>query len=133
MRAERMLMRGRALAESLMPTECVIDSDEFTGGVWDEDLLDYTPRVPLPSYEGKCEWMAAGTTPREVDAAGQIVIVQSPELKLPVNGSERVLSGQMGRITANPLDPSLVGTEFRVAGNHSQSFGTTRRFPVEVD
>lgn len=132
MSAESTTFAGRAIAESLMVATCRIDSGEFTGGVWDEDILDYTPKVPVPSYEGRCEWKAAGTSPREVDAAGQILIVQSPMLKLPVEGSELVKPGQMGVIIDNPLDSSLVGTKFRISGNHTQTFGTARRFPVEV-
>lgn len=124
--------QARRKAESKMLTECLIESGEFTGGVWDEAALAYTEKIPLASYGGKCEWLAAGTSPREVDAAGQIVTLQSPLLKLPVEGSSSVKVGQSGRITANPLDPSLVGTRFRIAGDRNQTFSATRRFPVEV-
>lgn len=122
----------REQAESKMISECVIDSGEFTGGVWNEEILDYTPKVPLPSYEGICEWKAAGTAPRSVDAAGQILLIQAPTLKLPVEGSENVRPGQTGRITSNPNDRSLEGTEFIIDGNHSQTYSTARRLPVKV-
>lgn len=132
MSASSATLAGRAAAEANMISECVIDSGEFTGGVWDEDLLDYTPKVPLPAYDGICEWKAATTSPREVDAAGQSVILQSPLLKLPVAASSLVAPGQEGTLTKNPLDPSLVGTKFRVSGDHGQTYGTSRRLTVEV-
>jgi hypothetical protein len=127
---EAALPELRTAAESMMKSTCVIR--RVTGTELDEETLNTTPTYEV-SYSGRCRVRFASTAaPREVDAQSQLLVEQEPILHLPVVGSEGVRVGDVAEITANPHDPKLVGVRFRVAGVHSQTLGTARRFPIEV-
>lgn len=125
----------RAQAESMMQDRCVVER-VTAGTVLDEVTGEYTP-VTVRVYpvgvaaDGPCQFKAANTAVRDVEAAGQLLVEQSATLKLPVAGSEVVREGDVVTITASRFDPQLVGVRVRVAGSHHQTFATARRFPVE--
>lgn len=100
------------------------------------DAIDHNTGIDTPTYAviytGKCRLRFDFARVTEVQAAGQTVSDQRPVLSLPVLTSGDVLTNDVAEITANPLDPSLVGKKFRIAGVHAQSQATARRFPVEV-
>src|SRR4051812_47401929 len=116
-------MMGRRQAEALMESTCVITrnnglvTDQNTGV--DSDDLETI-------YTGKCRLRMQTSAPRQVVAAGQQVALQSPILSLPIDGSESVRTGDVAVITS-PLDPATVTV--RIAGTHSQTHSTARRFP----
>lgn len=84
-------------------------------------------------YEGPARWRFGNTQPRDLDAAGQRLVEQSPTVSLPIGAeSALVRTDDEGTVLANPPDPGLVGVGFRVAGIHAQTHATARRFPVEV-
>lgn len=85
-------------------------------------------------YTGKCRIRYRNQTVNPADSAAQVLTVQQLELSIPVNGtgSGDVLVDQVATIDTNPLDASMVGKTFRIAGVHAQTHATARRFPVEV-
>lgn len=99
--------------------------------VWDEATGDYVPSGTTV-YEGPCKLRFPSTVLRESDVQSQFVVEQEPMLALPVVGSELVSVGDVVTITANPFDAAMVGLKLRVAGVHTQTFATARRFPVEL-
>lgn len=128
MRGERMLRRGRAMADSLMQSTCRI---RRAG----EPVKNRETGQVLPAwttvYEGPCRVRFPSSQPREVDQAGQRFAEQSPTVWLPVDVSG-VRVDDVGEILANPHAPGDVGLTFRVAGVHAQTHSTSRRLPVEV-
>lgn len=121
----------RAEAESQMVSTCTITSDGVK--VWDEETGGYV-ESGTTVYSGPCKlrFPPQGRSLRELDVQGQFLIEQEPLLSLPVAGSELVSPGDVVTITANPFDPAMVGLKIRIAGVHTQTFATARRFPVEV-
>lgn len=84
-------------------------------------------------YSGKCRLRWPTATSAELNAGGQIMTVQTPELHLPVEASAAVEVGHLAVITANPLDPAIVGVHLRVRGMQFQTHATARRLQVEVE
>lgn len=130
MRAARMLVRGRLLAEDLM-TDTVQVGVMSPGAELDEDTGEYTP-VFTASYDGPARFKAANTAVGEIDAAGQLLVEQDATLSLPVSTSTMVKKDMLVRVTASLTDPGLVGTEARVKGPFASAYVTARRFSVEV-
>lgn len=91
-------------------------------------------------YEGPGRLRATDTQPRDVDAAGQRLVEQTPTVSLPIGEDLRIVTGSsgavrpddVGEVIANPDDVSAVGLRFRIAGEHDQTHSTSRRLPVEV-
>lgn len=91
-------------------------------------------------YEGPARVRFTQADPRDTDVVGQRMVEQSPTVGLPIGEDERIVSGSsaavavndIGVILTNPDDPGSVGTEFRIAGRHTQTHSTARRLPVEV-
>lgn len=129
--AESATRMGRMHAERLMTSECVI-GDEVPGTVLNEETGEYDVEIVDPSYEGPCKIRFVSTVVSEVDAQSQLLVEQDAILSLPVDGSEQVRVQQVCRITANSLDAGMVGKRFRVTGDHTQTFATARRFPVQL-
>lgn len=127
----------RAQAESLMVDRWVVE-EVTPGTVLNEDTGEYedtvvrvypTPGSPDPDGPGK--FTAANTAVNDVDAAGQLLVVQSATLALPVVGSELVREGHVAQCVSSQNDPGMVGVRVRVEGPHHQTFATARRFRVK--
>ncbi|MHB9004002.1 MAG: DUF6093 family protein [Coriobacteriia bacterium] len=127
--ADGATLMGRRQAEALMTSTCEIT--RVTGRTLSESTGQYTD-VTAVVYSGKCELRFDSAKLNEVDGQGQILVEQSPVVKLPVDGSADVKVGDVGTLTGHPLDSGLVGLTFRVAGLHSKTRATARRLPVEV-
>lgn len=121
---------GSKLAEAKMGSTCVIrrktgESTDANGVVSD---------VFTTIYSGKCGLRMADAQSNQVVAAGQSLETQSPTLSIPVAaaGSASVRPDDIATVTT-PLDSfdSFVAIA-RIAGMHSQTHSTARRFPVEV-
>lgn len=129
MRAERMLHRGRLLAEDLMQDTCQVWTGE-TSDVLDEETLEYET-VQTYSYEGICDLKFANAAVNDVDVGGQLMGSQRATIKLPVLTSGDVAEGHIVTILTSAHDPSLPGRRFRVEGFHHQTRATARRLPVK--
>lgn len=130
MRAARMLVRGRLLAEDLM-TDTVEVGVMSPGDVLDEDTGEYVPTFTA-SYTGPARFKAANTAVGEIDAAGQLLVEQDATLSLPIGTSTEVRKDMVVRVTASLTDPGLPGTVARVKGPFASAYSTARRFSVEV-
>lgn len=125
--AETVVLAGRGFNERLMTSECVI-----AGLVMDDDSGAWVLDLENPVYTGPCKIRFNSTVTSQVDGQSQVRIEQNAILSLPVAGSESVAPQQMCQVTFNALDDGLVGKEFRITGDHTQTAATARRFPVEL-
>ena len=126
--AAGMTLMGRVRAEALMESTCTISRtsailNESTGKMEETTTVVYT---------GRCRLKLGGSQASQVEAAGQLLIAQDSILSLPVSTSGAVREDDVATITANQLDPALVGLKFRVKAGHSQTNATARRLPVEL-
>jgi hypothetical protein len=132
------LLRGRAVAESLMTSKVRVRrrSTEKTRNP-ETGREDYTWTVV---YEGPARLRGIGAQPQEADAAGQQVTDRPMTVSLPiaehpaitVGSSSAVRVDDVGSLLENPDDPASVGMLFRVRDGHVQTHSTARRLPVEV-
>ena len=127
--ADGVTRMGRRQAEALMSSECEISEQTGETVNGDGEIVPVFTVV----YSGKCKLRWPTATSAELNAGGQIMTVQTPELHLPVEGSGDVRVGHLATIIANPLDAALVGTRLRVRGVQFQTFATARRLQVEVE
>ena len=121
----------RAAAESMMISEGIVR--RATGQVVrDPDTLVETPEYAVV-YEGKCRFKAASTQAGRSAIPGAVAVDQGATLSLPIGvvGAGDVRLDDLWECTANPLDPSKIGKKARIAGEHSQTFATAHRYPVE--
>lgn len=120
-------LMGRRQAEALMESACVITraGETTTDPVTGEDVPTSTT-----IYTGKCRLKFPNAQATQVEAAGQLLATQFPVLSLPVDGSAGVLMDDVATVTS-PLDPDVTVVA-RIAGLHSQTHATARRFPLEV-
>lgn len=118
----------RAQAESMMVDRWIVERS--VTGPLDETTGEYTNTVTTV-YDGPGKLKGANIQVGEVDAAGQLLVVQSATLSFPVAGSELIVEGDMARCVSAVNDLSLVGVRVRVEGPHHQTFATARRFRVE--
>ena len=128
MTAETAVLQGRAAAESLMVDECTITGDPVTK-TWDEETDTYV-ETPTTKYTGICELKSENVQAAVQGTQGQLLVVQSLVLKLPVDTSTNVEPGDVATLTACRFDAQLVGVPLRVGAFHHQSFATARRLPV---
>jgi hypothetical protein len=128
MSVEQGIQQGRREAEKLMTTTCTIARND--GTTVDPDTLDDVTTW-TQTYAGKCRVRRPGPSARDKQTAGQTITLQDLILSLPVTGSSRVITDHVVTVTANPLDPALVGVTFRVTGMHDETTATARRFPIE--
>lgn len=84
-------------------------------------------------YTGKCEIQFAGTQSGLKTPQGQQVAVQQPLLKLPVDGTAGVKTGDDVTLTVHPEDTGKVGMRLRVIGDFTRTYATARRLPVESE
>jgi len=118
---------GRALAESMMESTVIIKR----AGVPSEDANGVLTPTYSTIYSGVCRLRVTEARSDEVAAAGQGLAKQNPTLSIPVSasGSADVRVDDIATVTT-PLDSVTVIA--RIAGLHSQTHSTARRFPVEV-
>lgn len=122
-------LMGRNMAESMMESTCVIKR----AGTPTEDGNGVLTPVLTTIYSGVCRLRMPDARPNGVAAAGQSVEIQSPILSIPVlaTGAANVRPDDIATITSPAvLDTNTVTA--RIAGFHSQTHSTARRFPVEV-
>lgn len=132
MTIETELLEGRRRAEQLMTTSCRITRAGAGGAPYlDEETGEYVYPESPPIYTGKCKIRMTGTNVREIDAASQLLTVQSSILSLPVDGTGDVQADDTLTVTANPLDAALIGRVYRIEGTHEQTYATARRFSIE--
>lgn len=119
----------RVEAESMMQTVCRVGV-----GTYGTDPVTLNPTYTFDQiiYVGKCRIRFTSSATNTVDVGGQDVAVQSLTLSLPIAGTTTVRTGHLVEVTANPTDPGLVGTVFRISGMHRQTYATARRFPLEA-
>lgn len=129
MRGERMLQRGRALAESLMQATCRISRP--VGEATRNPDTGKLETAFVTVYEGACRVRFMSADPHSVDQAGQRFAVQSPTVWVPTFASG-VRVDDVGVLLESPHEPGDVGLRFRVAGVHAQTHSTACRLPVEV-
>lgn len=122
-------LMGRKQAEALMESACVISRDTGATTI-DPDTGVETPSLTMV-YTGKCRLRMPSQTDRRIEAAGQALSRQAPELSIPIGalGSADVRTSDIATITT-PLDSLIVIA--RISGLHSQTHSTARRFPVEL-
>jgi hypothetical protein len=120
---------GRRQAEALMVSSCVIS--RMSGRSLNEQTGEYSDTFTVV-YDGRCEFKYSQASFEDVDAASQQLTQQRPVLKVPVEGTAGVMVGDVVELTGHPLDTGMVGLQFRIAGLHSRTYATARRFPVEV-
>lgn len=129
MSAASTALAGRNFAEAQMESTCTITRK--TGTTVDATGANVDTFATV--YTGKCRLRMDVRRADEVVAAGQTLAKQHPTLSLPVTatGSANVLPDDIVTFTANPLDASVIGDTYRVAGVFAQTHATARRFPVE--
>ena len=129
MTIEQHVLAGRREAEKLMTTQCTVTRE---GGepVFNEATGQYEPSI-ITIYAGPGRIRRPGASVRTASPAGQTITVQDLILSLPVATSADVTVNDMVTVTANPLDPGLIGVPFTVRGVHDESTATARRFPIE--
>lgn len=119
---------GRKQAEALMESTCFIKRQTGTS-------VNSSTGVETPTYTtiytGVCRLRMPTSASNAVVAAGQSIEIQSPVLSIPVaaTGSASVLTDDIAVVTS-PLDANVITA--RIAGFHTQTHSTARRFPVEV-
>jgi hypothetical protein len=130
MRAARMLVRGRRLAEELMTDWCVAGT-QAPGDVLDEVTGEYDP-VFTPLYTGPCRFKAGTTAVGEIDAQGQLLIEQDSVISFPMAASEMLGKDHIVHMMGSETDFALIGVKARIKGPFTSSYTTARRFSVEV-
>ncbi|PPF56087.1 hypothetical protein C5B94_03975 [Clavibacter michiganensis] len=123
------LARARRAVEAQMTDTCRIVGTTRSAQP-DPDTGKHTV-TELVAYEGPCQFVAANTAVRVVEAAGQQVVLQGAVLKVPVKGSERVRDGHTATITYASHDDQMATVKVRIEGTHHQTSATARRFPVK--
>lgn len=130
MTVDATLASGRALAESLMVTTCVIR--RATGAtVTDPETLEETP-VMATVYTGVCRVKGARGIPLGGNVPGRVVVDQNAEIHLPVATTAAITTDDVWECVSNPHDPALVGGKVRISGEHAGTYLTARRFPIKA-
>lgn len=127
MTLESTIRDGRRAAEKTMLTTVRI--------YWTEEIFDnstgQTVTVVHEIYAGKARIRKAAPAAQHVLNAGQFLALQELTLWLPFEGTDQVTSLHKATVTANPLDPQLVGAEFTILGAEGQTAAIARRFIIE--
>lgn len=132
MRAQAMLRRGKRLARELMQDSCTVTVERRS-----EDPDPITGKHETTStviYDGPCEFVAAGTVPRETTSAGRQVVEQGAQLRVPVDdpAAAGIQPGHVALVTLTSHTPTPAAIKVRVTAGHEQTFAVSRRLPVEV-
>lgn len=120
---------GRRAAERLMVTTVTVTRTSGTP-IFDEETGEYiTPTVTV--YDGKARIRQRNLTAADAEAAGQLLVTQLLTLYLPFTAPGDIGTGDVVTVTGNPLDPDLIGTEYRITGTAGETAATARRFEIE--
>lgn len=127
--ASGLTMLGRAQAESLMESTCVVT--RITGETQNENG-SATPTVST-IYTGQCRLRFPTIRAQQALAEGQSIARDRGVLSLPVIGdSADVRADDIAVVTLSAvLDPGSTVT-VRIETPFTQTHSTARRFPVEV-
>lgn len=132
MSAASVTLRGRQAAEAMMLDAVTVQHQ--TGAATDGETGAVTPTYSTV-YTGKAKIQQASpaSTPTVIGEAS--LFVGQMTLHLPVTTATAAVGpDDLVTVTTCVLDPSLVGTTFRLRGPAHKSYATARRFPmVEVD
>lgn len=120
------LAHGRAAANNRMPDRCTI---RHTTGVTTDSKGDVTP-VKVVVYTGPCRIKLAGNG-SATDGGEVTVALQSPEVHVPIVGTETVVHGNEVTIDSALNDTALVGRTFQVIAKPVASERTARRLSCE--
>jgi hypothetical protein len=127
---QQQIMAGRRAAEALMVSKVKITRPGSGQPYLDEETGDYVYPPPTVVYTGKCRLRLPNLNVKQVDAAGQQLVVQQSVLSIPL-AAVGVKPNDVAEITHNQLDESLSGQRFRIVGNSEQTISTARRFSIE--
>ena len=129
---EQGLLEGRALAEALMTSTCIITKDGDGEPEFDNGTGQYEDPDRVTVYEGKCRVQVRGdrTGSSEFETGDREVSTHEPELQLPIAGTGAVSVDQQAKILTNPLDDSLVDRVFTIVGRLEKTHATMRRLRV---
>lgn len=122
---------GQRQAEALMESVCVITrrgvpvTDHATGQATTPETVIYT---------GKCRLRFPFVRPQQALVDGQVIERARGILSLPISdpATADVHTNDVATITANTVDPGIVGLTVRVEGVFLETHPTSRRVPVEV-
>lgn len=90
-----------------------------------------TVQVLNAVYDGPGRFKPEGTAPESLVVAGQVMVLQAPELHLPA-GTTGVEVGMFAVCDACPEDPALVGMVVKVESRPSRGQVTAARFRVSL-
>lgn len=123
----RNTLDGRRAAESIMTSTVQIGKIEK---VRDPETGSYIDTF-VAVWTGKARIHTRTVAATRDDVLGQIVTQQDLILSIPVVGTEVALPDMTVKVTANPLDESLVGVTFILKGTSGESQQVARRFTIE--
>lgn len=127
MRAERMLHRGRLLAEARMSE--VVTFYRVTGEMTDPETLETVETTEdVHTAVARLKYRTLNVSDR--DSGTQLVAAQSPEVHVPARDTTGIRTDDMMRVDSS-IDPLLAGRVFRVAGRPEAGQTTAHRFPLE--
>lgn len=120
------LAHGRAAAANRMFDTCTI---RRTTGVTTDAKGAVMPTTVVV-YSGPCRIKLGG--PGSATDGGEVTVsLLSPEVHIPVVGSEAVLKGDTLTVDSALNDTALVGRTFQVIGKDVKSESTVRRLSCE--
>ncbi|MCK3768558.1 DUF6093 family protein [Microbacterium aerolatum] len=118
---------GRRAAESIMTSRVQIGKIEK---VRDPNTGSYIETF-VAVWTGKARIHTRSVAATRDDVLGQIITQQDLVLSIPVPGTEVVKPDMTVKVTANPLDETLVGVTFILKGTSGESQQVARRFTIE--
>lgn len=124
--ASGIIQMGRVQAEALMESTCVIARN---GVVTTDPATGVDSPATSTIYTGVCRLRFPDARANDVAAADQALGVQVPILSIPV---EATGSGLVRVDDVATVSIDGVTVVARIAGIHTQTHQTARRFPVEV-
>lgn len=130
MSVEATLAAGRAFAESLMTDTCRI-GNWVRSDTPDPDTLEYE-YVLDAVYSGPCECLTQNVQAQNVDAAGQLLVNQLVEVRVPIEGTGAITDGMRVIFDTSATDPALAGTHARIEAPFRSAHTTARRFSAQV-
>lgn len=118
---------GRRAAESIMTSTVSVGALTET-----VDPVTFLPVVTVvPVWSGKGRIFTSAQDTQSVLAAGQVVAIKTLQLSVPVKGTHVITRDMIVEVTANHLDPSLVGSRYRITGASGESIQVARRYEIE--
>lgn len=110
-------------------------TETVTAGAYREDVDDdtlVTTRTLLDeTYIGPGWIQYPSLTVSETSAGGQQVASAAPVLKVPIGAAPDIREGNLVRVTASTVDPTLVNREFRVKAWPQSGQVSAHRYPLE--